>query len=122
MPTIPKSRADRRAEYTAPVTALASRARVGVPTGNCRAGRRPRTTEPSYVAGHLFVAAVQLHTMISLLRQAKPEWGGSHVDVLTETSRISPAGSQSRPVKAGHRPEVSFAWPYNPAGEESCEA
>jgi hypothetical protein len=33
--------------------------------------------------------------------------------MVAETSLSDPAGSQSRPVKVGHQPEASLAWPYN---------
>jgi len=49
MPTVTKSREKRKSQVkgAAPVTALASRDRVGVPTGKRRAGRRSEPTPPS---------------------------------------------------------------------------
>ena len=52
MPTVTKSRANLKTQGAAPVTALASRDRVGVPTGKRRAGRRLGSTgEPPAVDG-----------------------------------------------------------------------
>jgi hypothetical protein len=41
----------------------------------------------------------------------------------TETSFGTLRGIGPRPVKAGHQPEASLAWPYDrESGKESCEA
>ncbi len=48
------------------------------------------------------------------VRQDKPGRGGCDdvANDIAETSERDPAGSQSRPAKAGPQPEASLAWPW----------